>query len=278
MKIAYCSDLHIEFGQLEIKNTENADILVLAGDICVAKDIFPYDDSYENFRSVRIHDFFINCSKEFNHIIYIMGNHEHYHGDFKFSLSTLKDNLSYIKNLHILEKDIFELNDILFVCGTMWTDFNGGDIETLESIKWNMNDFRIVNNSLSKHPVNTMDGEVWITEKLTPQFAWGEHLKFVDYLHKQIKDKEKVVVVTHHGPSYKSIHPHYANDTLMNGGYVSDLEDVMLENPQIKYWIHGHVHNKFDYTVGETRVLTNPRGYIGHEEIADNFTLHHIEI
>ena len=39
MKIALASDVHLEFGQLEINNTENADVLILSGDICVAKDL-----------------------------------------------------------------------------------------------------------------------------------------------------------------------------------------------------------------------------------------------
>ena len=37
MKVALASDIHLEFGQLEIENTENADVLILSGDICVAK-------------------------------------------------------------------------------------------------------------------------------------------------------------------------------------------------------------------------------------------------
>ena len=39
MKISLASDVHLEFGQLEIKNTENAKVLILSGDICVANDL-----------------------------------------------------------------------------------------------------------------------------------------------------------------------------------------------------------------------------------------------
>jgi predicted phosphodiesterase len=41
MKIALASDVHLEFGHLEIENTDNADVLVLSGDICVAKNFGP---------------------------------------------------------------------------------------------------------------------------------------------------------------------------------------------------------------------------------------------
>ena len=39
MKIAICSDIHLEFGDINLQNTENADVLILGGDICVAADI-----------------------------------------------------------------------------------------------------------------------------------------------------------------------------------------------------------------------------------------------
>ena len=39
MKIAIASDLHLEFGDLNIQNTDNADVLILSGDILVAADI-----------------------------------------------------------------------------------------------------------------------------------------------------------------------------------------------------------------------------------------------
>jgi predicted phosphodiesterase len=39
MKIAVCSDLHLEFGPISLENTENADVLILSGDICVANDL-----------------------------------------------------------------------------------------------------------------------------------------------------------------------------------------------------------------------------------------------
>lgn len=48
----------------------------------------------------------------------------------------------------------------------------------------------------------------------------------------------------------------------MNGGFVSSLEDQFLGHGyNIPLWFHGHVHNSFDYNIGGTRVLTNPKGY-----------------
>jgi len=74
------------------------------------------------------------------------------------------------------------------------------------------------------------------------------------------KDK-KCVVVGHHSPSHLSIHATYRDQHYMNGGYHSDLSNFILDHPQVKLWTHGHTHHCFDYVIGETRILCNPRGY-----------------
>ena len=90
MKIAIASDVHLEFGDLILKNEENADVLILSGDICVASDFS--DADYSNLkdgRSQRYVDFFTRCASEFSKVIYVVGNHEHYHGDFAETFPTL---------------------------------------------------------------------------------------------------------------------------------------------------------------------------------------------
>ena len=64
----------------------------------------------------------------------------------------------------------------------------------------------------------------------------------------------------------------------MNGGYHSDLSEFILDRPGIKLWTHGHTHELFDYMIGSTRIVCNPRGYDGHEDIADNFKLKVVEV
>ena len=65
------------------------------------------------------------------------------------------------------------------------------------------------------------------------------------------------VVVTHHAPSRRSIHPRFAG-TLLNVCFASDA-DHLGGRPAL--WIHGHVHDSFDYDLRGTRVVCNPRGY-----------------
>ena len=67
------------------------------------------------------------------------------------------------------------------------------------------------------------------------------------------------MVITHHAPSPKSIHPRFA-DSLLNACFVSDAERL-IDGSRARLWIHGHTHDSFDYCLNGTRVVCNPRGY-----------------
>ena len=165
MKIAIASDVHLEFGDLFFKNEENADVLILSGDICVASD-FRDPDAYsmvQGGKTQRYIDFFTRCAFQFPKVIYVAGNHEHYHGDFAETFSILRKYLGHIENLHILDKEHVIVDGVTFIGGTLWTDMIAQDPVTLAHIRGMMNDFRIIENSTEmvsyKTMVNTYDGD-----------------------------------------------------------------------------------------------------------------------
>lgn len=300
MKFALCSDLHLEFGPIELLNTEGADVLVLSGDILVAKDVRErYDANIMDHKgmNVRIHDFFDNVCSEFENVIYIMGNHEHYHGDFAKSHARLKEHLAYHKNLHILEKESVDIGDVTWVCGTLWTDMNKEDPITLNQIRGYMNDYRIIENSAEvvhykeniygRTEGGFIDYDNLITVEFrtrnshfSPELSVQEHKATLQYI-AEVVDSEpsrKFVVVGHHAPCKLSTKPQYEKDVEVNGAYSSDLSEFILDRPQIKVWTHGHTHHNFDYMVGSTRVVANPRGYHKYEHQADIFALQFIEV
>ena len=291
MKIAICSDLHLEFGTVTLENPGDVDVLILSGDICVAHDLMEHDPHgiVDFGKSSRYHTFFQNCSDQFANVLYVVGNHEHYHGDFKTTIPDLKKRLSYISNLHILDREIFELNDTVFVGGTLWTDMNKEDPLTLHAIRRMMNDFRCVDNSNREVNYKTFD-DVENPEKPTfrtrpaifsPEDAVEDHKKMLGYIkhiYSEMPPWKQMVVVGHHTPSHTSCHPRYKDDQLMNGGYHSDLSEFIIDRPGIKLWTHGHTHELFDYMIGTTRVVCNPRGYIGYEQLADDFKLKVVEL
>jgi predicted phosphodiesterase len=284
MKIALASDVHLEFGEISFENTENADVLILSGDICVAADLMVKDDIGffdKNVRSEKYHKFFQECGERFPHVIYIMGNHEHYNGDYRNTITTLRDRLSYIRNLRILDKDVFVVDDVTFIGGTLWTDMNKEDPITLMQMSGMMNDFRCVQNSNRITISKDEDGKFHERKsRFTPEDAVEDHKQMMDYIRIMIEGKfdQKFVVVGHHSPSKQSTHPRYKEELIMNGGYSSDLNDFIMDHPQIKLWTHGHTHEDFDYMIGSTRIVCNPRGYINYEDRADRFKLKFLEI
>lgn len=294
MKIAVASDIHLEFGDLNITNDSQADVLILSGDILVAKDITqrdPYGVMGPEYRSNRFHDFMQRCAVEFPHVIYVLGNHEHYNGDFATTEKHLKDVLSYLDNVYLLEKEIKIIDDVTFIGGTLWTDMNNGDQLTLYHMKSMMNDFVCVQNSdrvvnyKAYEQINGVDNRERPIFKervarFSPEDAFEDHAKMKGYIQQVVEGKpdQKFVVVGHHAPSRMSTHQRYANDTIMNGGYSSNMDEFIQDHPQIKLWTHGHTHHPFDYVIGQTRVVCNPRGYVNYEARADEWELMTVDI
>lgn len=217
---------------------------------------------------MRFRDFVKRCSFQFPHVVVIAGNHEFYHGRWKASIQHLRNEYSKFPNVYFLEQDFKVIDDVTFIGGTLWTDCNKGDPLTLSSLSGMMNDFRVIRN----------DQKAYI--KLKPENTVYRHRQTVGYFKTVLADikDSKVVVVGHHAPTFNSVHEKYRNDQLMNGGYASDLSEFILDNPQIVLWTHGHMHDPFDYMVGTTRVVCNPRGYAGHDAQADVFQVKFLEI
>ncbi len=288
MKIAIASDVHLEFGDLDIVNNNNADVLILSGDICVAADLDMRDRrqtemGFARYRSERFHDFFERCAANFPHVIYVMGNHEYYHSDFATALGEMRRKLAHLSNLYILEREVKVIDDVTFIGGTLWTDMNNLDSLTLYHMRTMMNDFRVIQNSGTPVNFRDQDGKFHTrVGRFMPEDAVTEHVKMKQYIEVVTamlgKNPNKYVVVGHHAPSRRSTHEMYAHDTIMNGGYSSDLDEFIMDHPEIKLWTHGHTHHVFDYMIGETRVVCNPRGYHGHEARADEFELLTVEV
>jgi len=298
MKIAVCSDLHLEFGDLDLTNDENAHVLILGGDIFVAEDVKNFNYVDEQImaatpsmlaRGERYYNFIKRCSERFPQVILIMGNHEHYHGDYAKTASVIRTVVGEFSNVHFLDKEWRIINGVLFYGGTLWTDMNGEDPNTLYQIAGMMNDYRGVKNSTKtiQHRVPTFDEnntEGWTFKERPAQFrpedsvedhkAFLKGLDAVLALHPDLP----TVVVGHHAPSKASTHPRYKSEWLMNGAYSTNLDNYILDRRQIKLWTHGHTHEDFDYMIGTTRIVCNPRGYDGYEARADHFQLKYVEV
>jgi hypothetical protein len=200
-----------------------------------------------------------------------MGNHCHYHGRFDQTYESLKRVLPH--NVTLMENEVVEYGGVVFLGATLWTNANNNDHLTLYTLKQSMNDYRTIK-------VHNKTADIY--HKLTPETTVATHVKTVNWLTSTLPQyaDRKVVVITHHAPSFMSISERYRGpgDFHLNGGYASELSELILDHPQIKVWGHGHVHSTHDYMIGTTRVLANPRGYVGHEQCAEDFTVQSFEV
>jgi len=230
MQINFISDLHLEFGPLEIE-PEAGDVLVLAGDIDIKGRV----------------DWINTIASKFNHVIYVLGNHEFYNGAMDSIYRKTREGL--VDNVHLLENESITIDDVTFHGATLWSDFLNGNPMSYLRCDQAINDYRLIRAGDGKH-------------RFKPQIAHSLHNISKVFLQENVKEGD--VVVTHMAPSLLSIHEKYKNDMNINGSYASDLSELILDTkPEL--WFHGHVHTSFDYTVGNTRILCNPRGYVGEE-------------
>jgi predicted phosphodiesterase len=273
MRVSVMSDLHIDFADLELPG---GDVLILSGDLCEAKSIKKenynpnmvlLEHERKDKRPDRYYRFLEEeCSKKYREVIYVFGNHEHYGSTYHKTFEHVRPQLP--DNIHLLEREVKEIDGVLFLGATLWTDMNNMDSLTMYHMKGMMNDYR---------QITMLNEAKHVYHKLTPEYTVEQHIKTKQYFTQMLSENrmsgknKPVVVCTHHAPSKLSTHPRYADDTIMNGAYSSNLEEFILDNPEIKFWTHGHTHEPFRYKIGECEVICNPRGYKMYEQRAEDF-------
>ncbi len=234
MKLHILSDLHVEFGELELPET-NADVVILAGDIHVGKKGF--DWAKDNFRNQKV--------------IYVLGNHEYYRKAIPKLTEKLKER-SVGTNVHILENEALTIEDVRFLGCTLWSDFrllNNLNIAVIVAQEM-MNDYKLIRLNPIYRKIQPSDTAIW-------------HRKSRSWLEKELKkgkkEEKKTVVITHHAPSILSVPEQYKNEQL-SASFASEME-TFIEKTEPDLWVHGHIHTSSDYHIGSTRVICNPRGY-----------------
>jgi Icc-related predicted phosphoesterase len=263
MKIDYISDIHYEWQKPhDFSNEAGGDILIMAGDITTADAIRLNRTDKDGLIAQRnIKLLKKQLTDKYKKVLYILGNHEHYRFTYEETLPQLRKSFGELglNNVSILENDCVLVDDVLFICATLWSDFLKESPNSMNA-SWNgMNDYRII-------ATNSSYGTI------TPQFTLDKHKESRSFIQTTLEENKnkKTVVVTHHGPTMKSLNKKHSGNAL-DGAYCSDLSEMILDNPQIKYWISGHCHTIMEYEVGDTMVVSNCRGYAGYDESAKAF-------
>jgi predicted phosphodiesterase len=234
MKLNILSDLHLGISELD-RPLNDADVVVLAGDVGPPRQAALWAMRFDR------------------PVVYVLGNHEFYGGSIAGTAAELK-RLCAGTQVHVLDNEELVIGGVRFLGTTLWSDFmlfGPGPVRAaaMEHAQRAMRDF-------SRIRIDATDSALF-----TPQDAAALFERHAGWLQRELDlpHDGPTVVVSHHAPSRQSIHPRFA-DSPLNACFVSDAEHLVRPD-RVQLWIHGHTHDSFDYQLGDTRVVCNPRGY-----------------
>lgn len=249
MRLLVLSDLHLEHGAFAPPAAERFDAVILAGDICQGPHAVRWAREQPAFAG--------------RPVVLVPGNHEFY-GLERIDTLNLMRQSALGSNVHVLDRDELMLPDaaaasagasVRVLGATLWTDFEalGPDAgSAMSRAQRGLNDFAGAILERASDRVRLF----------TPEDSLAEHRRsrawLLERLAAPVAPEIATVVVTHHGPSARSVAAQYVGNAL-TPCFVSELPAPFFAQPLL--WVHGHVHTSFDYRSGRTRVVTNPRGY-----------------
>lgn len=265
-RIWFLSDLHQEFLRdpqtgkhrltrfdLAANCPSDVDAIVIAGDL---------DVSLENSLR-RIADELSGGPP----VLYVPGNHDFYTSDGdQFTLQEMKsrgDELAEYLGITLMQNATVFIGDTRFIGSTLWTDFESVGRGFLRSKtteaegRDGMNDYRYIKRESTATPGKR--------KRIRPQDTIVEHRIARAYIESELQKPHagETVVVTHHAPHPNSLD--LSHDRL-HYAYASNLQSVLEEPWAPEMWLHGHIHQTRDYTVSNTRIVANPRGYAFDEQ------------
>ena len=252
-RLQYLSDIHLEFhdkknlGRIssEMFVKPVADYLALCGDIGMPER--PGMLTFLKF-----------CSENFKEVYWIPGNHEFYNYGQK-KKATVQEKLELcericdgFKNIHFMNRTVRQVPGWnLRIAGcTMWTEIRPeDDMKVIMS----MNDVRQIYKSADTR-IYPEDIREWHTRDK----AWldGE-------IARALTAQEDMIVLTHHLPSHKLIHPKYEGHPL-NFCFAANLEQLV--RVPVRGWLCGHSHTACEIQINGITCALNPRGYPGEDD------------
>lgn len=242
MRIWILSDLHLDFGPIELPAVA-ADLVVLAGDLSLWEDLLPW----------------VSATFPGMPVVLVLGNHDYYGQELPGFREALQRRARG-SHLHLLENEEVCLGGIVFLGCTLWTDFglHHHPMEAMWAAGDRINDF--------KHIRFRASAEDPYPTRLEPADSYLLHQESVRWLETRLaqREGERKIIVTHHSPSLRSVARDRAADPL-TPAFTSNLEPL-IERYSPEVWIHGHIHERADYQIGRSRILCNPRGYLGIED------------
>lgn len=245
MKLQILSDLHIDSYARQsrpighIPKTD-ADIVLVAGDTANSDGGMPWLQ--------------LQAARLEVPLITIAGNHEYFDEDvlaFDKKLATWDNyNDESQQGVRVLQCQHIDIGDVRILGCTLWTDYQyKATDETMHTARQFMRDYKQIYAG---------------NELFSPEVSIQIHAKQRQWLQQALVNAKdlgkKTIVMSHHSVSPLSVSEKYAS-LPSNAAFVSDFSEWMHEDWAPMLWVHGHTHEAFDYRIGNTRVIVNPRAY-----------------
>jgi Icc-related predicted phosphoesterase len=240
------SDIHLEYEYASMSNhraPEGTDVVILAGDM--HPGVWGVMWAAEHFRGLPV--------------LYIPGNHEYYgKRGFRRHVERMREKAAELGgNVRVCDRDEVVIDNTRFLLTTLWTDYDlyGTRLESMMVGQARMNDYKNITQDLAHGCL------------MTPHTILEHHKDSLLFLDSRLSVHHDgpTVVVTHHAPSRLSF---VGDDENLRDDvapcYASNLDDFILRH-QPEFWFHGHLHQSVDYTIGSTRVMSNPRGWVSRQ-------------
>jgi len=255
MKFRLMSDLHLNICQgkwfPDVMENEKDQILLIAGDIWEGtKSLIFRREQPDEVQWLRV------MCERFREVVMVFGNHDYWDENIDSLNTKFFDGCSYIgmpENFHLLDNHSIMIDDVKIIGSTLWTNFDNQNPLTLYNAENMMLDYKYIKKN----------GYANTWEKVKPLDILKRHIYSVSYIQNQLTDYHgKSIVLTHHCPSFRGKSKIWLEH---NGLYCSDLDD-MIYKLKPSFWCYGHIHEHSVYGIGNTMLLSNPLGYIGHNE------------
>lgn len=249
MKLLHFSDYHLEYFRkldtLTVMGIPFHDIIVIGGDFCDITMFKEYEkEVIEHLKLLKK-----KCKKLF----WIMGNHEYY-GNKKNMVEVeeyLQKKLPFLTIVG-LEPHLELFEDKAIVMSTLWTNFNNFNPLDVLRVRQGINDYSLIREN---------------GEYLEPEHILGLYVNNTMTIEQYIREypEKEFYIITHHSPSFKSTAEPFVNDP-KTSAYSSNLENLMYDYGNIKYWLHGHLHHDTAYTINKTTIVgTKPKKYYSYD-------------
>lgn len=207
-----------------------SDVAVCAGDIGVLT------------KPAQLEGYFAKMKDSAEHVIWVLGNHEFYGGDYNETLDQAND-LANKNDIILMDEALGTDNKVIdgvtFWGSTLWTDLKDGDYFVVNKIGHGMNDFHVIT-----------DGDKAFTAHTSME------------INKRTRDKinyDADVVITHHHPLLRK-HCRFPFSDITYG-FCNDGLEQQIYDSKVKLWMFGHTHDSTSEILNGTHVISNQQGY-----------------